>query len=341
MVRAVSLFSGSLASVLATRLVMDAPGVDEVRLLHFRSPFFRHFNESKSLARQLWLPPVHSQSIKNDSRELTNMNGAYSLKNCCMGCRGLMLRRGLRYMRRVGADFLVTGEVLGTRGLGRAELAALDAPLKDADRVLRSLSAGLLAPTLPQREGWVPPEQVRAFTADTPEETLLALARELDVDRAETYPAGQRCRLTGARFGNRLEDLMREQTFSMNSLELLEFQHYYKRPPDVKIVLSCEEEEKRRLQNFFLPSDIRLYVPLSDAPLALIRAHWDDKNDREITEIVELAARIAGMHAHGNGRRSRQVQAHYRFEREEETRRIQVTPFDSEQELEPHCLRLD
>jgi len=337
MVRAVVLFSGSLASIVAAKLVMESSYVDDVRLLHFRSPFFRYFSETKALARSLWYPDLHSQSIKSHFREMSNINGAYQLRDCCMGCRSLLLTKGLKYMRRTKADFLVTGELVGMRGLGSEDVRWISEQVGDPGRILRPLSARLLPESLPQREVWVGLDQLHALTADQPE-ALVKLSQKLGVN-TDAYPADRRCRLTQTRFGVRLEDLLKEETFSMNSLELLEFQHYYKKSPDVKIVLGCNEEEKRQLQNFFLPTDIRLYVPVHDAPLTLVRSDWEQKSEGEIAQIIELAARIAVTHSHTKLLRH-PVQAHYRFESAQETLRIQVSPFASPQELEQHCQRL-
>lgn len=336
MVRAVALFSGSMASVVAAKLAMEAPHVDDVRLLHFRSPFFKYFSETKQLARSLWLPDLHSQSVKSHFRELTNMNGSYQMRDCCMGCRSLMLKKGLRYMRRVNADFLVTGEIVGTRGMGSEDIRWVSEQVGDQSRIIRPLSARLLPKTMPQTEGWMGLRQLHSLTADQPE-ALIQLAKKLKVN-AEDYPAERRCRLTTARFGHRLEDLLQEESFSMNSLELLEFQHYYKKSPDVKIVLGCDAEEKKQLHNFFLPSDIRLYIPVHNAPMALVRSNWDEKSNQEISQIVELAGRIAATHSKAH--RSHRIPAHYRFESDEETMRIQVSPFESSKEIEQHCRRL-
>jgi len=336
MVRAVALFSGSLASVLAAKLVIESPHVDEVKLLHFRSPFFRHFSETKQLARSMWMPDLHSQSVKSHFRELSNISDSYKMRDCCMGCRSLMLRKGLRYMRRVKADFLVTGEVVGMRGLGSEDVRWISEQVGDSGRILRPLSARLLPETLPQREGWVGLGELHALTADQPQ-ALTKLGHKMGVS-TECYPADRRCRLTQSRFGVRLEDLLKEESFSMNSLELLEFPHYYKKSPDIKIVLGCNEEEKRLLHNFFLPTDIRLYVPVHNAPMALVRSDWDQKSPQEINQIVELAARIAVSHS--STQVSHRVQAHYRFERDEETRRIQVNPFRSSREIDEQCQRL-
>lgn len=125
----------------------------------------------------------------------------------------------------------------------------------------------------------------------------------------------------------------------MNTLELLEFPRYYKHPPDVKIVLGTSDEEKRRLQDYFLPEDLRLYVPSSAGPMALVRANWKSKSDPEIFQIIELAARIAVTHSKAN--RQRRIQTNYRFENSHETCRINVSPFQSENELERYCSKGD
>jgi len=326
-----------LASVLAAKIVMQSPQVEEVKLLHFRSPFFRYFNETKALAGALWLPALHSQSVKSHFRELSNINGSYRLRDCCMGCRSLMLSKGLRYMRRLDADFLVTGEIVGTRGLGSEDLRWISEQAGDPGRILRPLSARLLSQTLPQQEGWVGLSQLHALTADQPQ-SLVALAQRMGIN-VTGYPAERRCKLTQTRFGQRLEDLLQEESFSMNSLELLEFPHYFTTSPDVKIVVGCNEEEKRQLHNFFLPSDIRLYVPLYNAPMALVRSNWEDKPAHEIADIVELAGRIAATYSHLSKRINHRVQVHYRFENAEETLRMRVAPFASSQEMEQYCLK--
>ncbi len=338
MVRAVSLFSGSLASIVATKLVQGMPQVEEVHLLHFRSPFFRDYDRTKELGKQLFQGSFRSQSVKRDFVELTNIphNGGYNRRSCCMGCRRLMIRKALRYMKKVGADFLITGELVGARGVGAEDIQELTGEAGAEDRVLRPLSARLLPPTLPEREGWVDRERLYGLTHDQRDE-LKKIAEGLGI-RVEDFPAERRCKLLLPYFGRRLEDLLQEQHLTLNGLELLEFPLYYKKPPDVKIVLGCSKEEKRRLQNFFLPEDLRLYVLTGDGPMALVRANWREKSPEQVLEIIELAARITAMHA--NVDPCRRVPASYRFEHSQETHRIHIVPFASEEELEKHCIRL-
>lgn len=338
MTKAVALFSGSLASIIATKLIMQEPGVEEVKLLHFRSPFFRDYDRSKELGKAFFNGSFRSQSVKRDFSELTNIprSGCYDVKSCCTGCRKLMIRKALRYMKKVGADFIVTGEIVGVRGLEAEDVLQLTRDAGAEDRVLRPLSAKLLPPTLPERESWVERRRLKDLTADEPAQ-LLRLARRMGIE-TEGFSAEKRCKLMIPYFGQRLEDLLQEDHLTLNGLELLEFPLYYKRAPDVKIVLGRDEAEKRRLQNFFLPDDLRLYVLVNDGPIALVRANWQEKSEREVFQIIELAARITAMHADVGSQH--RVQANYRFENSQETYRINIAPFSSKRELEKHCIRL-
>ncbi|MFQ6117899.1 MAG: hypothetical protein ACE5LQ_06500, partial [Candidatus Bipolaricaulia bacterium] len=296
MARAVVLFSGSLASIIATRLLLAEEGIEEVRLLHFRSPFFRHYQPIKELAQGLWNLSFRSQSLKKEFHEQSGLDsGPYRLQLSCLGCRRLMLRKGLRYMKRVEADFLATGEVLGRRGLGLFELEEVTREIGAEGLVLRPLSAKLLPETVPEREGWVNRDHLLALQEGCGD-GLHPLAEELGV-AVEDFPAEQRCKLTQPYFGQRLGDLLHESDLTINSLELLDFPFYYKKAPDVKIVLGLDDEEKRKLQTFFLPEDLRLYVPIQEGPMALVRTNWEMKSPKDIEEIIELAARIAVAHA--------------------------------------------
>lgn len=332
MAKAVVLFSGSLASIIATGLVLEE-GLSEVRLLHFRSPFFRDYEPVKELAQSLWDLPFRSQALKREFHELSSFaDGTYQPSRTCLNCRRLILRKGLRYMKRIRADFLVTGEILGKRGLGRAELAELDRAAGGEGLVLRPLSARLLPETLPERAGWV--KRARLLALEEGEDGLSEIALSLGL-KAAGFPAEERCKLTQPYFGQRLRDLLHEKDFTMNSLELLEFPLYFKEPPDVKIVLGLSDEEKRRLQTFFLPEDLRVYVPIQEGPMALVRANWEEKSEEDIERIIELAARIAVAHAPVKGER---VQTNYRFESKGETFCINVAPLPP-QELGKYYLK--
>lgn len=356
MAKAVVLFSGSLASIVAAKLVLKQPGVSEIKLLHLRSPFFREYEPVpsentgiahrtvKEIAQETLEATFRSQSVKKDLRVLApslapprRSSNSHRLKHGCMNCRHWLLRKALGYMKRVHADFIVTGEVVGERGLGVTEIGRLTELAGATGLVLRPLSAQLLPETIAEQAGWVDRKQLQGFRASD-KEKLRALAYELGVD-IKDFPAERRCKLTIPNFGLRLERLLREESLTMNALELLEFPFYYKCPPDVTIVLGRDDEEKLRLQNFFLPEDLRLYLPGHQGPMALVRANWKAKNYQEIAQIIETAARVAAAHL-PPAKSSETIQAHWRFESAHETAKISVRPFQSPQDMEDHHLKL-
>lgn len=356
MTKAVVLFSGSLASIVATKLILQQPNI-EVRLLHLRSPFFREYEAVpsplsetgfihrtvKEIAHQVCPASFRSQNVKKDFRELARLvqpsrNGPRSpLKQTCMNCRQLLIKKALRYMKRIGADFIVTGEVVGERGLGAADLEKLSELAGAQGLVLRPLSAKLLRETIPEQQGLVDRSRLKGFRASD-REKIRELARQLGVDVLD-FPAERRCKLTVPYFGPRLADLLEEKSkLTVNALELIEFPLYYKCPPDVTIVVGRTDEEKRRLQNFFLPEDLRLYLLEPRGPMALVRANWKTKSPAEIQRIIQLAARLAASHL--NDQPFGPIQAHWRFENSPETFRISVKPLHAPSEFEEYQLKL-
>lgn len=327
MVKAVSLFSGSLASIVSTSIVRGSSGVEQTDLITFRSPFFENYERVKESAGNLW-PDVNfrSQSVKKKCESLSNIpsGGQFRLKASCRGCRRLLLYRGKRFMERVDGDFLVTGEVVGRHGLGPEELADIDREAGVSGLVYRPLSAALLPDTVPEQEGWV---GFRERFRDGCENQLATLARSYGINpRAVGFPAEDRCKLTDERYGRRLEDLLTEPNFTTNVLKLLEFDHYYKVPPDTKIVLGMSEDEKRELQNYFLPSDLRVYLPSHNGPMTLVRTDWQGKSDSRTEELIDLAGRITVYHSEASN--LGQVSVNYRFENDSDTYRTDLPPVE-------------
>jgi hypothetical protein len=318
-------------------LIERSPRVDKVALLHFRSPFFEEFDGLRELVREEW-PGVsfRTQSLKKDYRRLANIppGSPFSLKRSCLSCRTLMLARAIRYMERIKADFVVTGEILGRHGLSEVEMERITEDLGVGGLVVRPLSAQLLPPSQAEREGWIRRDSLGDLR-EGDRDRLAELAHQLGLSEDDPMGSDRQCKLTFPGFGKRLENLFEEDRVTLNALKLLEFEIYYKRPPDVKIVLATDEDEKRALQTFFLPQDLRVYLPTHRGPMTLVRADWTRKSPREIKEIITLAARITVTHsdaAHLAG-----VQVKYRFEKDNETSQLNILPFRSIAEIANHC----
>ena len=120
--------------------------------------------------------------------------------NPCVDCRIFMMARAREIMGREGADFVFTGEVLGQRPKSqrRDTLRIIERESGLDGRLLRPLSAKLLPPTAPEREGLVDRERLEAISGRS-RHRQMELARELGI-ADYPQPAGGCCFLTDEAF---------------------------------------------------------------------------------------------------------------------------------------------
>jgi len=326
MAEAVSLYSGSLASSIATELVVNYGDLDRVVILTFRSPFFDGFERIKGIAERLWPDSkFRSKSIKKETDRIGAFDGRGEDGSCsyCHRCQKILLETGRDFVSQIDADFLVSGEVAVK---GAENPLEIDREIDLEGLVFRPLSAEDLPASLPEKRSLVPGG--KELTSGKKEEIRNDLEVRLGDDEYEFLPSEERCKLTRCRYRKRLKDLMREDSFNVNDLNLLDFEDYYKIPPDTKVVLGQGSEGKRELHNYFLPRDLRFYLPTREGPMALVRSRWKSRPENQLGEIVKLAARITA--GRGEVGAKDKVDVNYRFEHENETYSIQVTPLEGD-----------
>lgn len=213
----IGMFSGGLDSILAAR-IMVIEGF-EVIALHF----YTGFNDTR--ARELargplgeWTPPPEvADAAQRVGARLLPMDvsgGEYldlisrprygygSAANPCLDCRAWLLGKARGVMEAEGALLVFTGEVVGQRPMSQHK-PALQLVMKRSGlegRLLRPLSALLLEPTIPEREGIVNRDHLYGFHGRSrrPQQEL---ARKLGID---FYPSsGGGCLLTDPVFGRK------------------------------------------------------------------------------------------------------------------------------------------
>jgi tRNA-specific 2-thiouridylase len=332
-VKVLSLFSGSLASRVATRLVERHEEVESVCLLHFRSPFAKESEDLRQLVREEWPgTPLRTQSLKREYQHLidSTCGDSFNLSRTCLSCRRLLLTRAIRYMHRVGAKFLVTGELPGQHGIGTSVLADMSESLALAGRVLRPLFSSDPMRMPESVSSWAKLPNGRTRHASTIRE-LFDLASRLGIKLRDPMTSLNRCKLTFPGFGDRVSHLFHETGFTLNELRLLDFPLYYEVCPNTKIVVALDEQEKRELQNLLLPQDLRVYPATPHGPMTLARTHWDDRDELEKEDVIRLAARITATHL-GCGPET-PIPIYYRFENQNERLLVNVLPFTSCSEI--------
>lgn len=272
--KCLALLSGGLDSMLAVK-VIQSQGV-EVAGLTFVTPFFGPHSARKA-ANQLGITLVeHDFTDAYFEMLKAPRYGFGGNMNPCIDCHGLMMRTAHGLLERHGASFLITGEVLGERPMSQTR-SGLNAVLKlaaDRDLVLRPLSAQLLDPTKPEREGWVDRGQLLGLSGRgrKPQEEL---ARQFGL-ADYPQPAGG-CLLTDVKFSQRLKELIAHEGLVRADIELLTAGRHFRIGERTKLVVGRKQAENERLLAARQSGDAVLRPPLDvKGPVGLLRGPADD-----------------------------------------------------------------
>ena len=258
-IKAVAAFSGGLDSSLAVKIIKEQ-GI-EVVALNFVSPFCqrggsRGCKSIKDMAIQLgvdfkavYLGEDYLAMIKDPEY------GYGKNMNPCIDCRIFEFRRAKEFMNKIGAKFIITGEVLGQRPMSQHR-RALDIIEKESGlegMILRPLSAKLLPETVAENEGWVNRERLLDIWGRT-RKPQMKLAFSLGI-KDYFYPAGG-CLLTESCFSRRVNDLFEYKEFTINNVELLKLGRHFRISPEFKLIVGRDEEENKILINLAQEGDL-------------------------------------------------------------------------------------
>ena len=293
--RAVALLSGGLDSTLAAKVALEQ-GI-ELEALNFITIFCNCTNRGETcLASQ---KAVESLGIPlrvfNVSEEYLDVvkhpkHGYGKNMNPCIDCRIFIMKKAKEYMMEAGASFLVTGEVLGERPMSQRR-DAMRLIEREADLeglILRPLSAKLLPPSIPEKEGWVDREKLLNIQGRSrkPQIQLAAFFGIHDYP----CPAGG-CLLTDPGFAKRIKDLMvHDPDFTLNDVHLLKMGRHFRFSPKAKLVVGRNEEENQKIQTFSSEGDFLIKVAHHPGPLSLLRG---EPEDGEIEKAAAVTARYS------------------------------------------------
>ncbi|MBI1871419.1 MAG: hypothetical protein HYS07_09530 [Chlamydiae bacterium] len=210
--------------------------------------------------------------------------------NPCLDCRIYMLKKAKRMMKKVGADFVFTGEVLGQRPMSQYH-RALNIISKESglgDQLLRPLSAQKLPETLPEKMGWVNREALPGIEGRSRVEQI-KLANELGVTDFP-QPAGGCCYLPDKIFAAKLRDLLKHQKkVNKNDLVLLKLGRHFRISSTVKLIIGRDESENKFLERFKRGNGI-IRVMKTQGPTAIAQGNF---NENEKMIIAQMVARYA------------------------------------------------
>jgi len=322
--RAISLFSGGLDSMIAIKLIADQ-GID-ITAIHIKTGFGGTKDVTDILESRAKMAGADFKVI--DVREeylqkiLFDPKYGYGKNfNPCIDCHGYMFRVAKGIMKELGASFIVTGEVLGQRPMSQRadalkQVSAL-AEDKEDKLILRPMSAKLLEPTTPEIEGWVDRERLLDISGRS-RERQLALAKEYGWEEYESPGGG--CLLTEAHYSDRIREFIKYDNFSVSDIDLLKFGRHFRLPDGAKVVVGRNREDNEGLQRVQSDKYIPIKLPIA-GPFSLISANASDSDK-------ELGAKLAITYAKSS------VDESYDVLVGDET--ISVSPFATKQEAQAY-----
>lgn len=166
--------------------------------------------------------------------------------NPCIDCHSLFFTKCAEHMKKRGASFIVTGEVVGERPMSQRKWAMLEIDKFTGLRglILRPLSARLLDVTIPETKGWVDREKLFGISGRSRRPQRM-LAEKFGI---KSYPnAAGGCLLTEKDFSRKLKDFMGYKTrLSVRDIVSLRSGRHFRLPGGSKFVIGRDEKENMR-----------------------------------------------------------------------------------------------
>jgi len=274
MTKAISMFSGGLDSVLASKLMLDQ-GIDLIGLnfiTEFASSDIEAFKKSiRSFAGEIDLK-IQFIDISADFLEmLKNPRYGYGKHfNPCIDCKILMLKKAKELMPSLGASFIITGEVLGERPMSqrRDALNAIENKSGLKGDLLRPLSAKLLPETKAEQSGLVDREKLMDIRGRG-RKPQIALAKKYGI-KGHFTPAGG-CLLTDPGFTRRLEDLIGHEGLNIEDIKILKYGRHFRLGKAAKVIIGRDEKDNKNLKGCIKPSDVMINTHGFPGPLGVLR----------------------------------------------------------------------
>ena len=290
--KVVALLSGGLDSRLAVKM-MQKQGF-EVEAVAIKTPFcdfdcgrgcgFEIRETADNLGvkpKTVYLGDEYIEMLKHPK------HGFGSGMNPCIDCRAMMFEAGKKHMQEIGAEFIISGEVLGQRPMSQ-HAPALKTIEKESGlegKIVRPLSAALLPPTDPELKGLIKREDLGRVRGRSRKEQL-KMAKEFGIENPPN--AGGGCLLTDPKFSIRAKDLFRHvKNPTINDIELLKLGRHYRFDQKTKLVVGRNKDEDEAIKSLALNDDILFEAKDYVGPVALLRGN-DLQSYRELGATITL-----------------------------------------------------
>jgi tRNA U34 2-thiouridine synthase MnmA/TrmU len=240
-------------------------------------------------------------------------HGYGSAINPCIDCHAFMLKKAKSLMKKSGAKFIVTGEVLNERPMsqtmGSLNIVEDESGLKG--KLLRPLSARLLPETDAEKENIVERKNLLDISGRQ-RLRQFELAKGWNLD----YPTpGGGCMLCEKEFSKKLGDLLEHnKKISSREAGLLKIGRHF-RFKDCKIIVGRNEKENKILEK--LAKGLIFEVKDFTGPITIL----DGEPDKAA---IEIAAGLTAAYSDAKG----EGKAEVRYGKRKLNKSMRISPLD-------------
>ncbi len=290
--KVVALLSGGLDSQLAVKM-MQSQGF-EVSAVAIKTPFcdfdcgrgcgFEIRERADTLGvnlKTVYLGDEYIEMLKNPK------HGFGSGMNPCIDCRSMMFKAAKKHMDEIGADFIISGEVLGQRPMSQhgPALKTIEKESELEGYIVRPLSGALLPKTIPEENGLIKRENLGMVRGRT-RRMQLQMAQEYGIENPPN--AGGGCLLTDPAFAIRAKDLFEHtDNPTTNDIDLLKIGRHFRLDKTTKLIVGRNQDENNMIKALALPDDIVFYAKDHVGPNTLLRGD-NIENYKQITAAITL-----------------------------------------------------
>ena len=274
--KVVALLSGGLDSQLAIKM-MQEQGFD-VSAVAIKTPFcdfdcgrgcgFEIRERADDLdvnLKTVYLGDEYIEMLKHPK------HGIGAGFNPCIDCRSMMFDAAKKHMEEIGAEFIISGEVLGQRPMSQ-HAPALRTIENESDlvgKIVRPLSAALLPETDPEKDGLIKRENLGMIRGRT-RRGQLEMAKKYGIENPPN--AGGGCLLTEPHFGIKAKDLFSHtKNPTINDIDLLKIGRHFRLDEETKFIVGRNKDENEMIKAISLPGDILLEAKDFVGPVSILR----------------------------------------------------------------------
>jgi len=289
--KVVALLSGGLDSRLAVKM-MQKQGFD-VTAVAIKTPFCDfdcgrgcgfEIRETADMLdvdlKTVYLGDDYIEMLKHPK------HGFGSGMNPCIDCRAMMFKAGKKVMEDIGAEFIISGEVLGQRPMSQhgPALRTIEKESGLEGKIVRPLSGALLPKTEPEERGIIRREDLGMIRGRSRKEQL-KLAHEFGFENPPN--AGGGCLLTDPKFAIRAKDLFSHtETPTTNDIDLLKIGRHFRFDAKTKLIVGRNKDENEMLKALALDGDVLLETKDHMGPVSLLRGEDSSSSMKLASDIT-------------------------------------------------------